>query len=147
MIQYSQRFLNYIKYQTDQIWTKISIAKTFQDPQINSISFTRLLRCKNPTIFQDATLLEFLLLLFFLQVHCVGENNSIRIIFIKFIIKINIFKIYSKNNNFITRKYDISRFFIKVEYIFIYVQSRIKFLLGINSNAARESSIALSHIL
>ena len=54
-------------------------------------------------------------------------NNSIRIIFIKIIIKINIIKIYIKNTHFFTRKYDIIRIFIKVEYNFICLQSSKKF--------------------
>ena len=54
------------------------------------------------------------------------KNNSIVIIFINITIKINI-KIHIKNTHFITRKFDITRIFIKLEYIFIYVQSSIKF--------------------
>ena len=55
------------------------------------------------------------------------KDNSFRIIFIKIIIKINIIKIYVKNTLFIARKYDITRIFINLEYIFICVQSSKKF--------------------
>ena len=49
------------------------------------------------------------------------KNSSIRIIFIKIIMKINVIKIYIENNRFITRKYDITIIFIKMEYIFILI--------------------------
>ena len=55
-------------------------------------------------------------------------NNSIRIVFIKIIINLSIIKIYINNTHFITRKYDITRIFTKVEYIFICVQSSKNFL-------------------
>ena len=45
------------------------------------------------------------------------KNNTIRIIFIKIVIKINIFKINFKNTHFNTIKYRITRIFIKVEYV------------------------------
>ena len=76
-------------------------------------------------------------------------NNSIGIIFIKIIIKINITKICMKNIYFITKKYDIIRIFVKIfSYIFIYLQISIKCFnhficnkhLGISFNDARESS-------
>ena len=51
------------------------------------------------------------------------NTNSIRIIFIKIVIKINTFKIYLKNTRFIIWKYNIHRICIKVEYIFVWVQS------------------------
>ena len=54
------------------------------------------------------------------------KNNSIRIIFIKIIIKISI-NIFIKNTHFFTRKNDITRIFIKVEYIFICVRSSKNF--------------------
>ena len=41
------------------------------------------------------------------------KNNSIRIIFIKIIVKINIIKIYTKNIHFITTKCEVPRIFIK----------------------------------
>ena len=80
-------------------------------------------------------------------------NNSLRIIFIKIIIKINIIKIYMTNTHFITRKSNITRIFIKVEYIFISVPSSKKFFnhftcnkqSEISCNTARESSTVLSH--
>ena len=62
------------------------------------------------------------------------KNNSIRIIYIKFIIKANIIKIYIKNTHFITRKYDITRIFIKIQYIVICIQSSIKFFNRFNFN-------------
>ena len=62
------------------------------------------------------------------------RNNSIRIIFIKFIIKADIIKIYIKNTHFITRKYDITRIFIKIQYIVICIQSSIKFFNRFNFN-------------
>ena len=55
-----------------------------------------------------------------------GMNNSIRTMFIKIIIKINIIKIYIKNTHFITRKHDITRIFIKLEYKFTCVQNSKK---------------------
>ena len=54
------------------------------------------------------------------------KNDSIRIIFIKISIKINI-KIYTENTHFITTKCDISRIFTKIEYILICIQNSIKF--------------------
>ena len=81
------------------------------------------------------------------------NNNSITIIFIKTIIEINIIKISIKNTHFFTNKYGVTRIFIKVEYIFICIQS-IKIFFnhfivtkesGISFNAARESSTASSH--
>ena len=45
------------------------------------------------------------------------KNNTIRIIFIKTVIKINIFKINFKNTHFSSIKYRITRIFIKVEYV------------------------------
>ena len=47
------------------------------------------------------------------------KNNSIKIIFIKIIIKTNVIKTYIEYNHFIAIKYSITRTFIKVEYIFI----------------------------
>ena len=55
------------------------------------------------------------------------KNNSMRIIFIKIIININIIKIYTKSTHFITTKCGITRIFIKIEYIFIWVKSSMKF--------------------
>ena len=51
------------------------------------------------------------------------KDNSVKVVFIKIVIKINILKIYIKNTLFITRKCNITRIFIKLEYIFICVQS------------------------
>ena len=55
------------------------------------------------------------------------KSNSIRIIFIKVIININIIKININNTYFIIIKYSITRIFIKLEYIFICMQSRKTF--------------------
>ena len=41
------------------------------------------------------------------------KNRSIKIFFIKIVIKINIIKNYIKNNYFIARKYNINRIFNK----------------------------------
>ena len=65
----------------------------------------------------------------------VGKNNSIRIIIVKIIIKIN-----------------ITRIFIKIEYIFICIKSFLIIFLVTNQseisfNAARESSAAWSFFL
>ena len=60
------------------------------------------------------------------------KNNSIRVIFMKIIIKINIIKIYINNTHLITRKFDITRIFIKEEYIFICVEITQKFLQQTN---------------
>ena len=47
-------------------------------------------------------------------------NNCFRIISIRINIpKVNIVKVYTKNTYFITKKYDITRIFIKKEYIII----------------------------
>ena len=81
------------------------------------------------------------------------KNKSIRIIFIKFIIYINIIQIYTKNTHFITTKRDITRIFIKKKETTICVQYSKKFLISllvtkeseINFNAARQSSTASSH--
>ena len=66
-------------------------------------------------------------------------NNSIKIIFIKIIIKINIIKIYVKNTLFITRTYDITRIFIKLEYIFICLQGSKKFFNHFTCNKPFEN--------
>ena len=56
------------------------------------------------------------------------KNNSIRIIFvIMSIVKVNIIKVFFKNTHFITRKYDISRIFNKIEYIFVCLQRSKKY--------------------
>ena len=91
--------------------------------------FSQLRTRANPTIYWDGTLQALILHLTlfkcfaFLQLNMPrlksDKNSSIRIIFIKIIIKNNIIKIYIKNTNFITRKYKITRIFIKIEYIFI----------------------------
>ena len=84
-----------------------------------------------------------------------GKNNSVRNIFIKIIIKINIIKIYTKNTHFITTKCNIARILIKkskpssenrtVQFFLIILlvtkQSEI------SSNDARELSTASWHIL
>ena len=68
---------------------------------------------------------------------------------------INIIKIYTTNTRLITRKYSITRIFIKIDHIIICVQSNKKFFnhftlattqSGTNFNAARQSSTASSHI-
>ena len=77
-------------------------------------------------------------------------NNSITIVFII----ISIVKVNIKNTHSITIKYNINGIFIKVEYIFICVQSTKGILIillvtnqsGTNFNAARKSSTALSYI-
>ena len=99
--------------------------------------FSHLLTCKTYTISYHAPLLALILHLTFLKYFAFYKfnmpsqkydtNNNIRIIFIKILIKINIIKIYIKNTHFITRKYNITRIFIKVEYIFICLQSSKKF--------------------
>ena len=69
------------------------------------------------------------------------ENNSIRIIFIKIIIKVNIIKIY-KNAHFITRKFRITSIFISFS-IILFVTKQ----LGIGFSATRESSKVSFYIL
>ena len=69
------------------------------------------------------------------------ENNSIRIIFMKIIIKVNIIKIY-KNAHFITRKFRITSIFISFS-IILFVTKQ----LGIGFNATRESSKVSFYIL
>ena len=77
-------------------------------------------------------------------------NNSFKIIFIIIsIIKVKIIEIYTKNTHlFITRKYGITRIFIRIEYILICIQSRKKFFnqSETNFNAGRKSSKTLLHI-
>ena len=51
------------------------------------------------------------------------KNNNLKIIFIKFIIKINIININIKNTHSSTIKYGITRTLIEVEYIFTCIQS------------------------
>ena len=58
------------------------------------------------------------------------------IFIIVFIIKVNIIKIYVKNTHFITRKFAITRTFIKTEYIIIRVQSSKKFFSSFTCNKA-----------
>ena len=69
------------------------------------------------------------------------ENNSIRIIFMKIIIKVNIIKIY-KNAHFITRKFTITSIFI-IFSIILFVTKQ----LGIGFSATRESSKVSFYIL
>ena len=78
-------------------------------------------------------------------------NDSIRIIFILISnVKHNIIKIYIKNTHYVTNKYNIFRIFIKIEYIFICVQT-VKSILIIlletkqlkKINVARQSSTTL----
>ena len=57
-------------------------------------------------------------------------NNSVRIIFIIIsIFKVNIIKIYIKNTHSIINRCDITRIFIKIEYIFICGQAVKSFLI------------------
>ena len=54
------------------------------------------------------------------QSHKSGMGNGFRIVFVKInIIKANIINIYATNTHFITKKCDITRIFIKKEYIII----------------------------
>ena len=69
------------------------------------------------------------------------ENDSIRIIFMKIIIKVNIIKIY-KNAHFITRKFRITSIFISFS-IILFVTKQ----LGIGFSATRESSKVSFYIL
>ena len=69
------------------------------------------------------------------------QNNSIRIIFMKIIIKVNIIKIY-KNAHFITRKFRITSIFISFS-IILFVTKQ----LGIGFSATRESSKVSFYIL
>ena len=90
-----------------------------------------LLTSTNATILWDAMLLALFLHLHlfkcfaFFKFVMSGEksdkNNSIRIIFIKIIIKINITKIYIKETHSISINYNITKIFIKVEHIFMCV--------------------------
>ena len=105
--------------------------------------FSHLLTCKISTIFYDATLLKLIIPLSFFEC-CVFKfqmasqksdaNNRISIIFIKVFIKINLMQVYNKNTHFVTRKYNINRIFIKIEYIFICVQSSLKFFNHVTCN-------------
>ena len=58
--------------------------------------------------------------------------SSIRIIFIKITVnKVGAIKIYIKNAHFITIKNNITKNFIKTEYIFICIQSSKKLLINL----------------
>ena len=126
--------------------------------------FSHLLTSKNSTIFWDATLLALILDLSFFKCFLFFKfnmpsqnpdmNNSIRIIFIKIIIKINIIKIYIKNAHFITKnttlresllKWSIFSSAYRAEKIFLIILLATN-QLGISFNVARESSTALSYI-
>ena len=82
-------------------------------------------------------------------------NNNFRIIFIKIIIiKVNVIKIYMKNTHLISKKCNFTKIFIRKEYIIVKNKSTMKLSSilhvanqsGINFNAARQSSVATSHI-
>ena len=62
------------------------------------------------------------------------KNYSIRIIFIKIITEVNITKININNIYFITVKYNITRIFLKIEYIFICMQISKKLLIHLTCN-------------
>ena len=80
--------------------------------------------------------------------------NSTSIILIKVNIKINIIKIYINNTHIVTITYNITRIFVKIEYILNCIQSSKKILIillvinqsGISFNVVRESSTLSSHI-
>ena len=103
---------------------------------ISAISFSHILTCENFTILYDATQLALVLHLsvfncftffkFEIPRQKSDKTNSIRIIFVKVIIKIVIIKIYTKKTHFITTICDISKIFIKIDYILICVQNSIK---------------------
>ena len=125
--------------------------------------FSHLLICKNFTIFYDVTPLALIIHLYFSKCFAPFKfaspsqnsdmNNRIRIIFTKIIIKINFFKIYSKNMFLISNKCDFITIFIIKEYIIISMKVLSNFpsiLLVtnqsvINFNAARQSSTASLH--
>ena len=87
--------------------------------------FHYLLRCY--TIGINYSLMFFLSALRFSNLirQAKGLIRIIRIIFIEIVI--NIIKIYIKNIHLITRKSNITRIFIKLEYTFICIQSSVKF--------------------
>ena len=106
-------------------------------------------------IFWDATLLALILHLSLFRCFAFFKSNmpsknsySIRIIFIKIIIKISIINTCTKNTHFITTNCDITRIFIKMEYRFISVKSIIKASFYLSQtdcecfNAAKELSTA-----
>ena len=105
---------------------------------IGSISFFSSSSTKSSTFYWDVMLLPLILHLslfkffVFFKFNMLSQksdkNNSIRIIFIKIIIKINIIKINMNNTHFILIKYKITRIFIKIEYIFICILISKKFL-------------------
>ena len=98
----SQRFLNYIKCHKDFNTLKLYTLKALLSKNRFCFAFFKF---NIPNQKSD-------------------KNNTIRIIFIKFIIKINIIKININITHFIIIKYSITRIFIKIEYIFIRIQSR-----------------------
>ena len=79
--------------------------------------------------------------------HKSDKNNSIRIIFIKIIIKIKIIKIYTKNTRFIATKVTSpeSSSAYRVLHLSFLIILLVTNHSGISSNAARESSTASSH--
>ena len=113
----SQRFLNYINsfagnvFNASMLYTLKALLR--RNRFYFFFFFCLLLPYKIPTIFWDATLIKFFD--FAMPIQKSDKNNSIRIIFIKIIIKISIIKIYTKNTHFITTKFDITKMFIKKE--------------------------------
>ena len=128
------------------------------------ILFSHLLTSKNSTIFWDVTLLALILDLSFFKGFLFFKfnmpsqnpdmNNSIRIIFIKIIIKINIIKIYIKNAHLITKNTILRESLLKWSIFSSAYRTEKKFLIillatnqsVISFNVARESSTALSYI-
>ena len=90
---------------------------------------------------------QYLYIVYYQRSHQQNVSNS-RFFFKITIVKINIIKIFIKNTYFITRKYDITRIFTKIEYIFICVLSSKTFFVILfvtnqsetNFNIARQSS-------
>ena len=95
--------------------------------------FSHLLTLINPTIYCDATFQTLILHLVLLKCFTFNMSSqksdksySIRIIFIKIIININIINIYIKNPHFIIIKYNITKIFIKIDQIFVSTQNSKK---------------------
>ena len=131
--------LNYINYKNVLIPPFCILPTNFYNPSINigSISFFsssdthqshHLFGCHATGINSSINFFKcFTFFKFNMPKQKSDMINSIRIISINIIIaKVNAIKIYIKNTNFIEIKYNITKIFIKIEYIFICIQSSKK---------------------
>ena len=94
------------------------------------------------TLFINSSFNLFLSTLLFSDLICQTKSLTIKVIYIKIItVKVNAIEIYIKNTHFITIKYNITKIFIKIEYIFICIQSSKKLLYHFACNKPIENKI------